>query len=141
LRGRSNDACSHLYQPQVSNQQKQKDAPNQMVNVAAIHRNIMERTDIVTDGERECAHHQHGSEKPKRRQEQPLPSRFGEPVLVDPAEPRMRNDRAQSAENRRNQNGQNPKTAVSPKHAYFDLGTSGYKFTTPWMRAYLLLLL
>ena len=73
-----------------------------MVNVASLHRNIMERADIVANRKGEHAHYQHGGEESERRQEQTFAPRFSESVAIDPIQSRVRNNRTQPAENRGN---------------------------------------
>src|SRR5579863_4129383 len=88
-----------------------------MVNVASVHRNIVERADIMSNRKSEHAHHQHGGEESERCQEQTFAPRFVESVVIDPIQSGMRNNRAQAAENSSNDDRQNPEAAVSPKHS------------------------
>jgi hypothetical protein len=64
-----------------------------MVNVAAIHRNIVERADIVANRKGEHAHYQHGGEESERCKEQTFAPRFCESVVVNPLQSGVRNNR------------------------------------------------
>src|SRR6202035_5147432 len=94
-----------------------------MVDVAAPHREIVERPYIVADRNGQAPHHQHRSEETERRQEKPFPPRFNEPMLIDLTQPGAGDDHGKTTENRRDQDRQNPKTRMGPEHSYFDLGT------------------
>ena len=87
-----------------------------MVNVSAVHRDIMERPNVVVDRDRESAHYENCREESHRGQEQALPSGLGEPVLVDPPQPGVRDDRGERAQYCRENEGQKPEAPVRPEH-------------------------
>jgi hypothetical protein len=107
---------SQFNQPCVPDGQQKNDAPHKMVNVAAVHRNIMERPDVVVDSNRDGPHHNDSGEEADRSQEQPLAPRLGEPVLVNSFEPSPSNDRDERTENRCQHERKKPETAVGPEH-------------------------
>lgn len=83
----------------------------------------MEGPHIVVDCNCDGSHHQRCGNEAEGRQEQPLAPRFREPALIHLPQPAVGNDRGEAAENRRDQDRQNPKTPMGPKHHYSDLGT------------------
>jgi hypothetical protein len=86
--------------------------------VAPSHRNIVKRADIVADGEGDATHYEHRDEESERSQEEPLPPRFCESVFIDSFQPGVRNDGTQAAEDRGQDDGENPEAAVSPEHLF-----------------------
>jgi len=94
-----------------------------MVDVAAVHVDVVERSNIVVDRDSDGPNDQYGGKEPERGQEQPLAPRLYESVLVDLSQPGVGDDRTETTENRRNDDRQNPKAAMRPEHSYFDLGT------------------
>jgi hypothetical protein len=56
------------------------------MDVAAVHRNIVKRPDMIVNSEGDSAHDEGGRKEPYRRQEKPIPARFGQAALVNPME-------------------------------------------------------
>jgi hypothetical protein len=58
-----------------------------MVDVAAVHVDVVERSNIVVDRDSDGPNDQYGGKEPERGQEQPLAPRLYESVLVDLSQP------------------------------------------------------
>ena len=76
-------ARADLQQPSVSCYEQQQDAPDEVMNVAATHLNIVERADLVMNEERQRPNHRYGNEETKGSPEEPLARRLGEFLTVD----------------------------------------------------------
>src|SRR5450759_3000342 len=73
-------------QPDVADDQDQKDAPHQVMNVKPAARYVVERADTCPNEVGDPAHRCKGDQEPERRQEQPLPAFVLEVKTVDPLE-------------------------------------------------------
>jgi hypothetical protein len=56
------------------------------MDVPAVHRYVVERPNVIVNGERDSTHDQGSDEISYRRQEKPLPARFSQLALVNPME-------------------------------------------------------
>src|ERR1700674_501339 len=73
-------------QPDVPDDQEQKDAPHKVMDVKAAAGDVVKRADSRLDQVRDDAHDREREEERDRRQEQPLPSLALEMEPVDPLE-------------------------------------------------------
>jgi hypothetical protein len=78
----------------------------------------MKGSNIVMDRNRYRAHYQSCREKTEGCQKEALAPRFREPALIHFPQSTVGNDCSEAAENRRNQDRQNPKTPMSPEHLF-----------------------
>src|SRR5580658_7805055 len=76
----------------------------------------MKGSNIVMDRNCDRPHYQSCREKTEGRQKEALAPRFRELALIHRLQSTTGNDRGEAAENRRNQDRQNPKTSMSPEH-------------------------
>jgi len=60
-----------------------QDAPDEVMNVATAHLNIVERADLVMNEERQRPNNRYGNEETKGSPEEPLARRLGEFLTVD----------------------------------------------------------
>ena len=56
-------------QPAVAHGQQKQNAPYHVMDVPAMHRDIVERADVIVDGDGDAANHDNGNKEPERTQE------------------------------------------------------------------------
>src|ERR1700692_2880202 len=87
-----------------------------MMNVATVHRTIVEGTDIVENRDSDYSNDDSRGKEPDRRQEESLPPRFRKSVFVHFSQPALRYDRREAPKNRGDEDWQNPKTSMGQEH-------------------------
>jgi hypothetical protein len=87
-----------------------------MMNVATVHRNIVEGTDIVVNRDSDYSNDDSRGKEADRRQEESLPPRFRKSVFVHFSQPALRYDRREAPENRGDEDWQNPKASMGQEH-------------------------
>ena len=113
---RSCRASADLEEPSVANHQEQKDAPHQVMDVPAVHRDIVKRPDIIVNGKGDCTHDQGRGEESDRCQEKPFPRRLGQPTLVNPMEESARERGGDHRKNDSDGERRDPEGFVGPRH-------------------------
>ena len=107
---------SDFKQPEIAHQQEKQDAPNHVVDVAAMHADVVKGTDIVVNGDRDDSDHENGGEEGKRGQEETFSSGLSKLAFVDLPQPGSRNDDREDRKRGRNEQRTDPETSVQPWH-------------------------
>ena len=107
---------TNLHEPDVADREQQKNAPDQVVDVTAVHGEVVKRADVVTDGECDAAHHQCCDEEGEGGEKQPFAARVGEVMPVSAAQPGAPNDRGKDRQESRDERGRDPKAALVQGH-------------------------
>ena len=86
------------------------------MNVATVHRDIVEGADIVVNRDSDYSNDDCRGEETDRRQEESFPPRFRKSVFVHFSQPALRYDRREAPENRGDEDRQNPKASMGQEH-------------------------
>ena len=79
----TNASCSYLQEPQIADEKQQQYAPDHVVDVAAVHRDVMKGSDVVVNSQRDRTNDDCGDEEAKRGEEETFAARFGKLTAVD----------------------------------------------------------
>src|ERR1022692_1867044 len=91
------------------------------MDVPAVHRYVVERPNVIVNGECDSSHDQGSGEISYRRQEKPLPARFSQLALVNPMEKSVRECGRKQKQNNRNCERRHPECFMCPEHGQEDI--------------------
>src|SRR4029077_5967977 len=113
---RARVAGARLEQPTVASNQEQENAPNQVVNVASTHLDIVKGADFIVYEERQDPDHRYSHEKPQRGPEEPFSGRLRKLLSVNRLERASPDERADSEKDQREPHRGQPVAVMKLRH-------------------------
>jgi hypothetical protein len=109
-------ARADFEQPQVANQEEKQDTPYHVMNVTSVHGDIVERTYVIVDGNRDSPNDKSGGEKSKRTQEEPLTACFPELMPINVTQLGSCDEQRKYCDDYADYKWTDPETSVHPGH-------------------------